>query len=85
MSGEFNKSGSKYLREVPCHVGGRIDVYAVLDAFDVTCPARQHAIKKLLCAGLRGKGDVRQDLLEAADAVTRALQMHDAFATKDEI
>ena len=73
----FNKSGSKYLRDVPCLIRHkRVDVYAVLDAFNVTCPARQHAIKKLLCAGLRGKGDVKQDLFEASDAVTRAIEMH---------
>jgi len=72
---EFNKSGSKYLRETPCWINGKIDVYAVLDAFQVTCPARQHAIKKLLCAGLRGKGNTIQDLEEAGDAVERAVQM----------
>jgi len=74
---DFNKSGSKYLRDVPCLIGHKcVDVYAVLDAFNVTCPARQHAIKKLLCAGLRGKGGVKQDLSEASDAVTRAIEMH---------
>jgi hypothetical protein len=72
---EFNDSGSKYLREVPCAIDGKIDVYAVLDAFNVTCPARQHAIKKLLCSGIRGKGSVIRDLCEAADAVERAIQM----------
>jgi hypothetical protein len=71
----FNRSGSKYLREVPCMIEGKIDVYAVLDAFKVTCPARQHAIKKLLCSGIRGKGSVLQDLKEARDAITRAIQM----------
>lgn len=71
----FNKSGEKYLRGVPCSVNGRIDVYAVLDAFAVTCPARQHAIKKLLCSGIRGKGNAIQDLTEARDAVDRAIQM----------
>jgi hypothetical protein len=86
----FNDSGKKYLREVPCKVNGRIDVYAVLDAFSVTCPARQHAIKKLLCSGIRGKGSVIQDLSEAKDAVDRALQMEadrqalDAISRKDE-
>lgn len=69
-----NASGSKYLRPVQL-IDGRIDVYAVLDAFRVTCPARQHAIKKLLCAGLRGKGDAMQDLSEARDAVSRAVQL----------
>lgn len=74
----FNSSGSKYLRAVPCLVDGKADVYAVIDAFNVTCPARQHAIKKLLCSGIRGKGDTLQDLREAADAIARAIQMHEA-------
>lgn len=61
---DFNKSGSKYLRSVPCSLLGRVNVYAMLDAFDVTCPARQHAIK--------------QDLREARDAIDRAIQMQEA-------
>lgn len=72
---KFNESGSKYLREMRCLVEGRADVYAVLEAFSVTCPARQHAIKKLLCSGIRGKGDTMQDLKEARDAIDRAIQM----------
>lgn len=75
---KFNESGSKYLRNVPCQFEGKVDVYAVLDAFGVTCPARQHAIKKLLCAGLRGKGDEMQDLREAVDATTRAVAMQES-------
>lgn len=72
----FNASGSKYLRKViGATPDGRIDVYAVLATFGVTCPARQHAVKKLLCAGLRGKGDEAQDIKEAGDAVARALQL----------
>lgn len=74
---QFNTSGSKYLRPIQT-VDGCVDVYAVLDAFDVRCPARQHAVKKLLCAGIRGKGDEAQDLLEARDAVDRAVQMQAA-------
>jgi hypothetical protein len=70
-------SGSKYLHDVQL-VGGKIDVYAVLVAFDVRCPARQHAIKKLLCAGLRGKGDELQDLQEAIDAVRRAIEIKES-------
>jgi hypothetical protein len=72
-----NHSGSKYLRDVQL-IGGKIDVYAVLVAFGVHCPARQHAIKKLLCAGLRGKGDELQDLHEAGDAIDRAIQIAEA-------
>lgn len=70
-------SGAKYLRDIKL-VDGRVDVYAVIVAFGVTCPARQHAIKKLLCAGLRGKGGEAQDLAEARDAVERAIQMQSA-------
>ena len=75
---DFNQSGSKYLRSIDMPVPGKVDVYSVIEAFDVRCPARQHAIKKLLCAGLRGKAGERQDIEEAADAVSRALQMQDS-------
>ena len=76
MTTDFNKSGSKYLRDIePFLVNGKADVYAVIKAFNVTCPARQHAIKKLLCSGIRGKGDVAQDLSEAKDAIERSIQL----------
>lgn len=64
-------SGNKYHRQTvdlkgnPC----TMDVYVVLRAFKVEAPGLQHAIKKLLCAGIRGKGDLSQDLSEAIDAV----------------
>ena len=70
----FNQSGSKYLREMKHLVDGKADVYAVIVAFAVTCPARAHAIKKLLCSGIRGKGDVLQDLREARDAIRKKLE-----------
>ncbi len=75
----FNQSGSKYLRKIVT-VEGLVDVYAVLIAFKVTCPARAHAIKKLLCSGLRGKGDSIQDLREAKDAIERAIQIEETAA-----
>ena len=49
-----------------------IDVYDVLDAFDVTNPATAHAIKKLLCTGGRGFKDWETDLQEAIDSLERA-------------
>lgn len=52
-----------------------IDVYAVLMAFEVTCPARAHAIKKLLMAGRRGSKSAVQDLEEAVVAIRRAIEI----------
>lgn len=72
-------SGNKYHRGVHDLFENKqvtVDVYSVLDAFNVTCPAIQHAAKKLLCAGIRGKGDTAQDLSEARDAITRAMELN---------
>ena len=63
---------SKYERPVK---NTTIDVYDVLVAFDVHCPARQHAIKKLLCAGLRGHKDELLDLDEAQISIIRAIEL----------
>lgn len=52
-----------------------VDVYDVLRAFNVTDPAIQHAIKKLLCTGIRGHKDSRQDLEEAIQSIERALDV----------
>jgi hypothetical protein len=58
-----------------------IDVYRVLQLFDVTNPCIQHAIKKLLVAGNRGGGkNQQQDLKEAIDSINRAIDMmHEDF------
>ena len=55
--------------------GRSIDVYDVLNAFGVTCPAAQHAIKKLLMAGKRGHKSELGDLLEARASVDRAIDL----------
>ena len=77
--------GNKYIREINSAVDNKaavlVDVYAVLVAFNVTCPARQHAIKKLLCAGIRGKGNELDDLVGALAAVNRAIELQ---RSKDE-
>jgi phosphoribosyl-ATP pyrophosphohydrolase len=70
-------SGNKYLRKIPQNANGLSDVYDVLEAFKVTCPAKAHAIKKLLCSGIRGKGDTKQDLVEALDAIGRSIELQD--------
>ncbi len=48
-----------------------VDVYRVLELFDVTSPAIQHAVKKLLCAGGRGHKDQAKDVQEAIDSLVR--------------
>lgn len=59
-----------------------IDVYRVLELYQVTDAAIGHAVKKLLCAGDRGAKDYRRDLEEARDAITRRLQMLDEDAAR---
>lgn len=74
-----NFSGNKYHREIKDIDGttiGNVDVYSVLRAFDVADPAIQHAIKKLLCLGIRGKGDAQQDATEAMDAIKAFLRSY---------
>lgn len=52
-----------------------IDVYRVLSLFEVSDPALQHAVKKLLCAGARGAKDQGQDIAEAIATLQRWQQM----------
>lgn len=54
-----------------------VDIYRVLNLFDVRSHAVGHAIKKLLCAGKRGAKDYRQDLIEAKASIDRELEMMD--------
>lgn len=76
---EAQVSPQKYHRRI-VDVQGKwefsVDVYSVLKAFDVTCPALQHAIKKLLCAGNRGSKDKATDLAEAIEAIQRAIVLN---------
>jgi hypothetical protein len=53
-----------------------VDVYDVLKAFKVECPALQHLIKKALCTGLRGHKDKQTDLKDIIKSSKRALQLH---------
>ena len=49
-----------------------IDVYRILDLFNVTDPCLQHAVKKLLVAGGRGAGkSIDKDIQEAIDTLLR--------------
>ncbi|HGB3193973.1 TPA: hypothetical protein ACIVAT_000624 [Salmonella enterica subsp. enterica serovar Waycross] len=63
---------NKYTRECK---GVQVDVYDVLQAFDVTNPALQHLIKKALCVGIRGHKTKQQDLQEIIDSAIRAKEL----------
>jgi len=68
----------KYDREIkPREIYGKqyIDVYEVLEAFEVTNQATGHAIKKLLAAGKRGHKDLLKDLSEAIESIERAIEL----------
>jgi hypothetical protein len=74
--------GSKYHRTIRQTLPGDthglsivVDVYDVLQAFGVDCPALQHAAKKILCAGLRGAKGAEQDISEAANSCRRAIEL----------
>ncbi len=54
-----------------------IDVYRVLALFEVTDPAIQHAVKKLLVAGHRGTKNTSKDVREAIDSLERWQQMRE--------
>lgn len=66
---------NKYDR--PCK-GITIDVYDVLQAFNVDNPALQHLIKKALCSGLRGHKDRLQDVREVLESAKRAVELEES-------
>lgn len=68
------KKHSHYFKECPYDY---IDVYRVLEMFDVTDPCLQHSIKKLLCSGRRGVKDTAKDIQEAIDTLVRYQEMRE--------
>ena len=64
-------SGSHYNFE---YKGVLIDPYRIMKQYQITHPAHQHALKKLLRAG-RGHKELRQDITEVLDSLYRWLDM----------
>ena len=68
------KKHSHYYRPCPFKT---VDVYRVLRLFDITNNEIGHAIKKLLCSGIRGGNkDHDKDVSEAIDTLQRHLEMN---------
>jgi hypothetical protein len=54
---------------------GGVDMYDLFVMYEVTCPAIQHALKKLFCAGSRGAKGRVQDLEEALWSTGEAVEL----------
>ena len=65
---------NKYHREIK--PGVWVDVYDVLNAFNVTDPALAHLVKKALAVGQRGHKDEAEDYQDIYDSAKRALEMY---------
>jgi hypothetical protein len=72
QSAQKAKAKSKYHRIIK---GAEIDVYDVLKAYGVTCPAIAHGIKKLLLPGERHAKTWEQDINEAIASLERAKEL----------
>ena len=57
-----------------------LDVYRVISIFGVTDPCIQHALKKLLCSGVRGHKDQEKDIQDVIDTLERWKQMRNEDA-----
>lgn len=66
------KAHEHYFKACPFDL---IDVYRVLDLFQVTDPALQHAAKKILVAGGRGHKAIAKDVQDAIDTLERWKEM----------
>lgn len=72
----ITERSSKYHREIK--PGVWVDVYDVLVAFNVTCPALQHLIKKALAVGQRGHKDASEDLKDILASAKRAIELSES-------
>lgn len=69
---------NKYQRLIRNALGEEIivDVYDVLQAFQVTDPAIAHAVKKALAPGQRGHKSYEEDLNDISVSIDRAKDLH---------
>ena len=54
-----------------------LDVYRVISIFGVSDPCIQHALKKMLCSGVRGYKDQSKDIQDVIDTLERWKQMRE--------
>jgi hypothetical protein len=61
-----------YFKDCPYN---KIDVYRILEIYNVTDPVQQHIVKKALCLGERGHKNLTTDLNNIIDSCRRKLEM----------
>ena len=66
MNPKYNKPNKKK---------SHLDVYDIIDMWQVTNPALQHLLKKALDTGNRGHKDILEDCQDIIDSAKRALQL----------
>lgn len=68
------KDGNKYHRTIYglCGTPVKVDVYRVSDAYPTGSASIDHAVKKMLCAGLRGHKDKLTDIDNAIESLQAA-------------
>lgn len=54
-----------------------IDVYRVIDLYQITDPCIAHALKKLLVCGGRGHKDINRDVQDVIDSLVRWQDMQE--------
>ena len=52
-----------------------IDVYRIIDLYELNDPCFQHALKKILVPGARGHKDLTKDINDIIDTMQRKLEM----------
>lgn len=67
-----DRKHSHYYRECPYE---NIDVYRIIDIFEITCPAAQHILKKVIATGKRGHKDLQRDWEDIVDSAKRKIEM----------
>lgn len=68
---------SKYTKSIKgkCGTIVDVDVYDVLKAYEVACPAMQHGLKKMLMSGQRGFKSAEEDKREAIASIERSIEL----------
>ena len=68
----MSEKHNHYFRDCPYD---KIDVYRIIDIFEITDPVAQHILKKCIATGKRGHKDEKRDWQDILDSAQRRLDM----------